>query len=45
MIKSAECRDYVSKLLKKTLITTVINNRLDEDYRTIVQSNLNATAL
>ena len=45
MIKIAECRDYVLKLLKITLITTVINNSKDEDYRTIVQSNLNAAAL
>ena len=45
MIKIVECRDYVLKLLKIALITNVINNSPDEDYRTIVQSNLNAAAL
>ena len=38
-------RDYVLKLLKITLITAVINSGPDEDYRTMVQSNLNAAAL
>ena len=35
MIKIAKCIDYVLKLLKITLITTVKNNSPDEDYRTI----------
>ena len=44
-IKIVECRYYVLKLLKKTLIKTLINNTPDEDYRAIVQSNLSAAAL